>query len=66
MQHRSDRQRAISRDDGPRPEEALRSPGKGRGTVWSIEHRYARHTGESYDDGWGTLEQHAHEQRLGP
>jgi DNA repair photolyase len=66
MQHRSDRQRAISRDEGPRPEEALRTPGKGRGTVWSIEHRYARHTGESYDDGWGTLEQHAHEQRLGP
>jgi DNA repair photolyase len=66
MQHPPKGQRAISREEAPRPEEALRTPGKGRGTVWSIEHRYARHTGESYDDGWGTLEQHAHEQRLGP
>jgi DNA repair photolyase len=39
---------------------------KGRGTVWAIEHRYSRQTGESYDDGWGTLDQEAAEERLGP
>jgi DNA repair photolyase len=59
-------QRTISRDEAPRPEDATRTPGRGRGTVWAIEHRYARQTAESYDDGWGTLDQHAHEERLGP
>jgi DNA repair photolyase len=59
-------QRVISRDEAPRPEDVHRTPTKGRGTVWAIEHRYARQTGESYDDGWGTLDQHAHEERLGP
>ena len=39
---------------------------KGRGTVWAIEHRYSRQGGESYDDGWGTLEQSASEERLPP
>jgi len=41
-------------------------PARGRGTVWAIEHRYSRQTGESYDDGWGTLDQEAAEERLGP
>ena len=59
-------QRPISRDEAPRPENAARVPGRGRGTVWAIEHRYARQTGESYDDGWGTLDQQAAELRLGP
>ena len=59
-------QRPISRDEAPRPEHAARAPTKGRGTVWAIEHRYARQTGESYDDGWGTLEQEALEERIGP
>jgi DNA repair photolyase len=59
-------QRAISRDEAPRPEHAVHGPTKGRGTVWAIEHRYARQTGESYDDGWGTLDQVAEEERLGP
>jgi DNA repair photolyase len=59
-------QRPIARDEAPRPEEAARAPTKGRGTVWAIEHRYARQTGESYDDGWGTLEQEASAERLGP
>jgi DNA repair photolyase len=59
-------QRPIARDERPRPENAARTPGKGRGTVWAIEHRYARQTGESYDDGWGTLDQEASEERLGP
>ena len=41
-------------------------PLKGRGTAWAIEHRFAKQTSESYDDGWGTLEQAAHEERLAP
>jgi DNA repair photolyase len=59
-------QRPISRDEAPRPEEAARAPVKGRGTVWAIEHRYSRQGSESYDDGWGTLEQAAVEERLAP
>jgi len=59
-------QRSIARDEAPRPEEAARAPVKGRGTVWAIEHRYSRTAGESYDDGWGTLEQAASEERIGP
>ncbi|HEX7441396.1 MAG TPA: PA0069 family radical SAM protein [Caldimonas sp.] len=59
-------QRPISRDEAPRAEDAARLPAKGRGTVWAIEHRYSRQTGESYDDGWGTLDQQAAEERLGP
>ena len=34
--------------------------------MWAIEHRYSRRSGESYDDGWGTLDQEASEERLGP
>jgi DNA repair photolyase len=59
-------QRPISRDEAPRAEDAARTPTKGRGTVWAIEHRYSHQTGESYDDGWGTLDQEAAEERLGP
>jgi DNA repair photolyase len=59
-------QRTISRDEAPRPEEASCVPTKGRGTVWAIEHRYSREAGESYDDGWGTLDQEAAEERLAP
>ncbi|MEO7115826.1 MAG: PA0069 family radical SAM protein [Caldimonas sp.] len=59
-------QRAISRDEAPRPESAGVAPVKGRGTVWAIEHRYSRQAGESYDDGWGTLDQEASEERLAP
>ena len=60
------RTRSISRDEAPRPEEQARGPVKGRGTVWAIEHRYSRQASESYDDGWGTLEQAATEERLPP
>ena len=60
------RTRSISRHEAPRPEEQARAPVKGRGTVWAIEHRYARQGSESYDDGWGTLEQSASEERLAP
>jgi DNA repair photolyase len=37
---------------------------KGRGTVWAIEHRYARDERVAWDDGWGTLDQEAQEEHL--
>ena len=39
---------------------------KGRGTVWAIAHRFNSLTHESFDDSWGTLEQHAHEEQIPP
>jgi DNA repair photolyase len=48
-----------------RPEAGLR-PVKGRGTVWAIEHRFTTQAHEAFDDGWGTLEQAADEERLAP
>ena len=41
-------------------------PLKGRGTVWAIQHRFARQTREAYDDGWGALDQQANEETLPP
>ncbi len=52
----------VDRDSSDVP----RAPVKGRGTVWAIEHRFTRHAHESYDDGWGTLEQAAQEEQLAP
>jgi DNA repair photolyase len=39
---------------------------KGRGTVWALEHRFSRDSRAAFDDGWGTLEQAAAEERLAP
>jgi DNA repair photolyase len=39
---------------------------KGRGTAWVIAHRFERDAREAVDDGWGTLDQAAIEERLGP
>jgi DNA repair photolyase len=39
---------------------------KGRGTAWAIEHRFTSEHHESFDDGWGTLEQAAQEERSAP
>ena len=39
---------------------------KGRGTVWAIQHRYTSNPHETFDDGWGTLDQAAGEERLAP
>lgn len=39
---------------------------KGRGSVWQIAHRFERDAREDFDDGWGTLDQQASEQRLAP
>jgi DNA repair photolyase len=37
---------------------------KGRGTIWAIEHRFAAHAREAWDDGWGSLDQHASEEAV--
>ena len=42
------------------------APRKGRGTVWAIEHRFSGDQRESFDDGWGTLEQAAQEELVAP
>jgi DNA repair photolyase len=39
---------------------------KGRGTAWAIEHRFSNQSHESFDDGWGTLEQAAAEEQSAP
>ena len=39
---------------------------KGRGTQWAIDHRFTRQATERCDDGWGTLEQLATEEKLPP
>jgi len=48
------------------PATRVRAPLKGRGTAWALEHRFTRDHVESFDDGWGTLEQAAREEELGP
>jgi len=39
---------------------------KGRGTAWAIEHRFASHRHESFDDGWGAPEQPVPDERCAP
>ncbi len=34
--------------------------------MWAIEHRFTSDYHESFDDGWGTLEQAAHEETIAP
>jgi len=41
-------------------------PIKGRGTSAAIAHRFAKDERETFDDGWGTLDQAAQEERLAP
>ncbi len=66
MKHQPASQRTISSDEAPRPEAVARGAPKGRGTVWAIDHRFSQRIAESYDDGWGTLEQQASEERVAP
>jgi DNA repair photolyase len=49
-----------------KPVTLMLSPVKGRGTAWAIEHRFNAHARSSFDDGWGTLEQAASEEHVGP
>ena len=58
--------RVIAPDEAPRPEASGLMRLKGRGTVWSIEPRYSRREAESFDDGWGSLEQTASQETLPP
>jgi len=51
--------------DGP-PAVPIAGPLKGRGTAWTIEHRYSKQQHEAFDDGWGTLEQSAAEEQVAP
>ena len=44
---------------------APRSAPKGRGTVSAIEHRFTSEAHETFDDGWGTLQQAAQEESVG-
>jgi DNA repair photolyase len=39
---------------------------KGRGTAWTIAHRFEKDAREVVDDGWGTLDQAAQMQHLAP
>jgi len=39
---------------------------KGRGTAWAIPHRFNGLSHESFDDGWGSIEQAASEELLPP
>lgn len=45
---------------------AATDPLKGRGTAWAIEHRFSSRHHESFDDGWGTLEEAAREEQAAP
>jgi DNA repair photolyase len=51
--------------DAP-PATLVYMPLKGRGTAWAIEHRFTSDHREALDDGWGTLEQAAQEERSAP
>jgi DNA repair photolyase len=42
------------------------TPPKGRGTAWSIQHRFTVEQHERFDDGWGTLDQDAAEETIAP
>jgi DNA repair photolyase len=53
-------------DDAGEPIALHASPLKGRGTAWRIEHRFQPKHAETFDDGWGTLDQHASEERVAP
>jgi DNA repair photolyase len=51
----------------PKPTSPLElDPVKGRGTGWAIVHRYARQAGETFDDGWGSIDQMVDEEHLPP
>lgn len=39
---------------------------KGRGSAWAIPHRFEVREREQFDDGWGTLDQDAAEERVPP
>ena len=66
MQSKQGRGRTIAGTERDDAAAIARPPQKGRGTVWAIRHRFSGQTSEAYDDGWGTLDQQASEERLPP
>jgi DNA repair photolyase len=58
--------RKIDGAERDEPAATVRGPQKGRGTVWAIAQRFSQRSSEVYDDGWGTLDQQASEERLPP
>ncbi|MBL8351233.1 MAG: PA0069 family radical SAM protein [Burkholderiaceae bacterium] len=48
------------------PPPAAAPPLKGRGTGWSLAHRFSQDERLAFDDGWGTLDQAVLEQALPP
>ena len=66
MQSKQAGSRKIAGTERNDPAEIARPLQKGRGTVWAIQHRFSGQTSEVYDDGWGTLDQQASEERLPP
>lgn len=49
-----------------RPQPAAAPLLKGRGTAWSLAHRFSKDERLAYDDGWGTLDQSVQEEVLPP
>ena len=56
----------VNTPTSPVPATLMFAPLKGRGTIWAIEHRFTSQSHVEFDDGWGTLEQAAQEERLAP
>jgi DNA repair photolyase len=44
----------------------VRAPIKGRGTAWTIEHRFSSDLRTDFDDGWGTLDRQMEEDPARP
>lgn len=57
---------ATPRSAAAPPATLVYVPIKGRGTGWAIEHRFSADHRDSFDDGWGTLEQAAQQEHLAP
>jgi DNA repair photolyase len=49
-----------------KPPAQIASALKGRGTVWALQHRFAKDVREDIDDGWGSLDQQAQAEHLPP
>ena len=49
-----------------RPQPAAAPLLKGRGTAWSLAHRFSKDERLAYDDGWGSLDQAVSEEVLPP
>jgi DNA repair photolyase len=58
--------RAVTQADVEAVPDAASAALKGRGTAWSIAHRFERDAREAADDGWGALDQVASEEHIGP